>query len=125
MASKFLSRYTLYITARGQLNYMCANGPAIGPSVKGARLQGGLALSPDMLCRNSESLPRFSGKPECRGGLLPDAHPGTCPGALDRKLSRWARRVWYACPHHKWGVFAVMVQKLVEQYAYRACPVRT
>jgi hypothetical protein len=25
--------------------------------------------------------------------VLADAHPGTCPGTLARKLSRWARRV--------------------------------
>jgi|GEM_PF-5738435 len=35
----------------------------------------GRALSPDMLCRDSE-------EPACRGGVLPDAGTGQGPGTL-------------------------------------------
>jgi len=41
----------------------------------------GRALSPDMLCRDSE-------EPACRGGVLPDASTGQSPGTLATKLSR-------------------------------------
>ena len=41
----------------------------------------GRALSPDMVCRDSE-------EPACRVGLLPDAASGQGPGTLARKLSR-------------------------------------
>ena len=39
------------------------------------RLSGGRALSPDMLCRDSE-------EPGCRGGVLPDDSTGQSPDSL-------------------------------------------
>ena len=45
----------------------------------------GRALSPDMLCRDSE-------EPACREGVLPDASTGHGPDTLARKLSRRAPR---------------------------------
>jgi len=45
------------------------------------RLSGGRALSPDMLCQDSE-------EPGCSGGVLPDASTELGPGTLARKLSR-------------------------------------
>jgi len=45
----------------------------------------GRALSPDMLCRDSE-------EPGCRGGVLPDAASGHDPDTLASKLSRRAPR---------------------------------
>ena len=56
----------------------------------------GRALSPDVLCRDSE-------EPVCRGGVLPDEEPGTPnmgPGTLARNLSRRApreRSEWRGC----------------------------
>jgi len=68
----------------------------------------GRALSPDMVCRDSE-------EPGCSSGVLPDARTGQGPGTLARKLARRApreRSEQRGCKEGMARVFAVRVQFL-------------